>query len=187
MSTLVSTAFILFGTVIGWLVVYFVRKYKEYNPKVLRNTSFMFLGGVCIEFPLALLDGNLCIIAILAYIIGVSIGFFIHWIYQWLVVKFTAPRFMDPISRYELFSGCNIQEESKKELSKTAYQLERISKGFEQLRKGLITESEFKKLIADAGLTYDMIDELTDSIWGKFYFSPDIAAYIKAKGLLDEQ
>ena len=187
MSTLVSTAFILFGTVIGWLVVYFIRKYKEYNPKVLRNTSFMFLGGVCIEFPLALLDGNLCIIAILAYIIGVSIGFFIHWIYQWLVVKFTAPRFMDPISRYELFSGCNIPEESKKELSKTAYQLECISKGFEQLRKGLITENEFKKLIADAGLTYDMIDELTDSIWGKLYFSPDIAAYIKAKGLLDEQ
>ena len=79
------------------------------------------------------------------------------------------------------------KRKSKKELSKTAYQLECISKGFEQLRKGLITESEFKKLIADAGLTYDMIDELTDSIWGKFYFSPDIAAYIKAKGLLDEQ
>lgn len=187
MSTLVSTAFILFGTVIGWLVVYFVRKYKEYNPKVLRNTSFMFLGGVCIEFPLALLDGNLCIIAILAYIIGVSIGFFIHWIYQWLVVKLTAPRFMDPISKYELFSGCNISKETKEELSKTAYQLECLSRGFEHLQKGLITDDEFKKLIKDTGLTYGMIEEMTDSYWGRLYLSPDIAAYIKAKELLDEQ
>ena len=85
------------------------------------------------------------------------------------------------------FPAVIFQKNQRKNCQKTAYQLECISKGFEQLRKGLITENEFKKLIADAGLTYDMIDELTDSIWGKFYFSPDIAAYIKAKGLLDEQ
>lgn len=72
-------------------------------------------------------------------------------------------------------------------MSKTAYQLECISKGFEHLRKGLITEDEFKKLINDSDLTCDLIEELTDSCWGKLYLSPDIAAYIKAKGLFNEQ
>lgn len=187
MLYLVFTAFFLFGIVIGWLVVYFVRKYKVYNPKIVRTTSFLFLGGVCLEFPLALLDRYLCIISILSYIIGLSIGFFIHWIYQWFVVKLTVPQFMDPISKYELFSECNISEDSKEELSKTAYQLECINKGFEHLRQGLITEDEFKKLINDSDLTCDLIEELTDSCWGKLYLSPDIAAYIKAKGLFNEQ
>ena len=36
---IISISVFLFGAVIGWLVVYFVRKYKDYNPKVLRDTS----------------------------------------------------------------------------------------------------------------------------------------------------
>ena len=187
MLYLIFTGLLLFGTVIGWLVVYFVRKYKEYNPKVLRDTSFLVLGGVCLELLLALLDRKLCIIALMAYVIGLTLGFFIHWIYQWFVVKLTAPKFMNPISKYELFSGCNISKETKEELFKTAYQLECLSRGFEHLQKGLITDDEFKKLIKDTGLTYGMIEEMTDSYWGKLYLSPGIAAYIKAKGLLDEQ
>lgn len=186
MLHLVFTALFLFGTVIGWLVVYFVRKYKKYNPKVLRDTSLLVLGGVCLVSLLALLDRKLCIIALMAYVIGLTMGFFIHWIYQWLVVKLTAPKFMDPVSKYELFSECNISKETKDALSKTAYQLECLSKGFAHLQNGIITENEFKKLIKDTGLTYSMIERLTDSYWGELYLSPDIAAYIKAKGFLDE-
>ena len=47
MLHLVFIAMFLFGSVIGWLVVYFVRKYKEYNPKVLKDTALLFLGRVC--------------------------------------------------------------------------------------------------------------------------------------------
>lgn len=186
MLHLVFTALFLFGSVVGWLVVYFVRKYKEYNAKVLRDTSYLFLGGVCLDMLLAILDRHLCIVALMAYIIGLTAGFFIHWIYQLVVVKLTAPKFMDPVSKYELFSGCNISKESKKQLSETAYHLECINKSFGQLQRGLITEEEFKKLIKNTGLTSAMIEELADSYWGKMFLSSDIAVYIKAKGLLDE-
>ena len=49
MTHLVFIAMFLFGSIKGWLVVYFVRKYKEYTPKVLRDTALLFLGGVCLE------------------------------------------------------------------------------------------------------------------------------------------
>lgn len=186
MLYLVFIALFLFGSVIGWLIVYFSRKYKEYNPKVLRDTVFLFLGGACLDCILVFLDRKLCIVAISAYIIGLAAGFFVHWIYQFFVVKVTAPKFLDPISKYELFSGCNISKESKKQLSETAYHLECINKSFGQLQRGLITEEEFKKLVKDTGLTNDLIDELTNGFWGEMYLSSDIAAYIKAKGLLGE-
>ena len=32
MLQIISFSVFLFGAVIGWLVVYFVRKYKKYNP-----------------------------------------------------------------------------------------------------------------------------------------------------------
>lgn len=110
MLYLVFIAMFLFGSVIGWLVVYFVRKYKEYSPKVLRDAALLFLGGVCLESLMALLDKDLCIVALMAYIIGVAIGFFIHWIYQLAIAKITVPKFMDSRSKYNLFSGCSLLE-----------------------------------------------------------------------------
>ena len=111
MLYLVFIAMFLFGSVIGWLVVYFVRKYKEYTPKVLRDTALLFLGGVCLESLLGLMYKNLFIVALMAYIIGVAVGFFIHWIYQLIIAKITAPKFMDPRSKYNLFSGCSLPDD----------------------------------------------------------------------------
>lgn len=186
MLYLVFTSLFLFGSVIGWLIVYFIRKYKVYNPKALRDTVFLFLGGACFDYLFVFLDRQLCIVAISAYIIGLAAGFFIHWIYLFFVVKLTAPKFLDPISKYELFSGCNISKESKDELSKTAYHLECISKSFEQLQRGLITEEDFKKLVKSTGLTIDLIENLTHDFWGEMFLASDMAAYIRAKGLLND-
>ena len=54
MLQIIFISVFLFGAVIGWLVVYFVRKYKDYNPKVLRDTIVLFLGGGCMEILLSL-------------------------------------------------------------------------------------------------------------------------------------
>lgn len=56
MLRLVFVSVFLLGAVIGWLVVYFVRKYKEYNPKVLRDSMVLLLGGGCMDFLLSLID-----------------------------------------------------------------------------------------------------------------------------------
>ena len=56
MLRIIFISVFLFGAVIGWLVVYFVRKYKNYNPKVLRDTIVLFLGGGCMDLLLSLID-----------------------------------------------------------------------------------------------------------------------------------
>ena len=183
----VFIAMFLFGAVIGWLVVYFVRKYKEYNPKVLKDTALLFLGGVCLDSLFAFMDKTLWLSAVMAYIIGFAAAFFVHWIYQLIVAKMMAPKFLDARSKYSLFSGCNLPSEKKNRNSQVVYILECIGKGYEQLRRGLITEGEFKCLVENSGLTKEVFEELTGGYWGDMFISPDLAAYIQAKNLLDEK
>ena len=93
MLRLVFVSLFLLGAVIGWLVVYFVRKYKDHNPKGLRETIVLFLGGGCLDLLLSLIDKQVAIYAFTAYIIGFATAFFLHWIYQLIVAKITAQTF----------------------------------------------------------------------------------------------
>lgn len=175
----------LFGAVIGWLVVYFVRKYKKYNPKVLRDTIVLFLGGGCMDLLLSLIDKQTALYAFAAYLIGIATTFFLHWIYQFIVAKITAPKFMDPLSKYELFSGCNLSDEEKDARSMVGYQLEIVNQGFLQLSKKLITEDEFIDLVKRSGLTRQIFEELTGHPMGDMFLSPALTAYMKAKNIFD--
>lgn len=175
----------LFGAVIGWLMVYFVRKYKKYNPKVLRDTIVLFLGGGCMDLLLSLIDKQTALYAFAAYLIGIATAFFLHWIYQFIVAKITAPNFMDPRSKYELFSGCNLSDEEKDARSMVGYQLEIVNQGFLQLSKKLITEDEFIDLVKRSGLTRQIFEELTGHPMGDMFLSPALTAYMRAKNIFD--
>lgn len=87
MLHLVFIAFFLLGAVVGWQVVYFVCKYNDYAPRVLRDMANFFLGGVCLDSILALMDTELWLVSLMAYIIGLAVAFFVHWIYQLIIVK----------------------------------------------------------------------------------------------------
>jgi hypothetical protein len=87
MLQIIFISVFLFGAVIGWLVVYFVRKYKDYNSKVFRDTIMLFLGGGCMEILLSLIDKETALCAFAAYLIGLSTAFFLHWIYQFSVIN----------------------------------------------------------------------------------------------------
>lgn len=182
---IISISVFLFGAVIGWLVVYFVRKYKDYNPKVLRDTIVLFLGGGCMDLLLSLIDKQTALYAFAAYLIGIATAFFLHWIYQFIVAKITAPKFMDPRSKYELFSGCNLSDEEKDARSMVGYQLEIVNQGFLQLSKKLITEDEFIDLLKKSGLTRQIFEELTGHPMGDMFLSPALTAYMRAKNIFD--
>ena len=175
----------LFGAVIGWLVVYFVRKYKKYNPKVLRDTIVLFLGGGCMDLLLSLIDKQTALYAFAAYLIGIATTFFLHWIYQFILAKITAPKFMDPRSKYELFSGCSLSDTEKDARSMVCYQLEIVNQGFQQLYEKLITEDEFITLVKKSGLTRQAFEDLTSHPMGDMFLSPALAAYIRAKNIFD--
>lgn len=185
MLRLVFVSLFLLGAVIGWLVVYFVRKYKAHNPKGLRDTIMLFLGGGCLDLLLSLIDKQVAIYAFTAYIIGFATAFFLHWIYQLIVAKITAPQFMDPRSKYELFSGCSLSDTEKNARTMVAYQLEIVNQGFQQLCEKLITEDEFITLVKKSGLTRQTFEELTSHPMGDMFLSPALTAYIRAKKIFD--
>ena len=185
MLRLVFVSLFLLGAVIGWLVVYFVRKYKDHNPKGLRDTIMLFLGGGCLDLLLSLIDKQVAIDAFTAYIIGFATAFFLHWIYQLIVAKITAPKFMDPRSKYELFSGCSLSDTEKDARSLVCYQLEIVNQGFQQLCEKLITEDEFITLVKKSGLTRQAFEELTSHPMGDMFLSPALAAYMRAKNIFD--
>lgn len=185
MLRLVFVSLFLLGAVIGWLVVYFVRKYKDHNPKGLRDTIMLFLGGGCLDLLLSLIDKQVALDAFTAYIIGFATAFFLHWIYQLIVAKITAPQFMDPRSKYELFSGCSLSDTEKDARSMVCYQLEIVNQGFLQLCEKLITEDEFITLVKKSGLTRQAFQELTSHPLGDMFLSPALAAYIRAKNIFD--
>ena len=185
MLRLVFVSLFLLGAVIGWLVVYFVRKYKDHNPKGLRDTIMLFLGGGCLDLLLSLIDKQVAIDAFTAYIIGFATAFFLHWIYQLIVAKITAPKFMDPRSKYELSSGCSLSDTEKDARSLVCYQLEIVNQGFQQLCEKLLTEDEFITLVKKSGLTRQAFEELTSHPMGDMFLSPALAAYIRAKNIFD--
>lgn len=185
MLRLVFVSVFLLGAVIGWLMVYFVRKYKKYNPKVLRDSMVLLLGGGCMDFLLSLIDKQVAIYAFVAYLIGLSTAFFLHWIYQFIVAKITAPKFMDPRSKYELFSGCSLSDTEKDARSMVCYQLEIVNQGFQQLCEKLITEDEFITLVKKSGLTRQAFEDLTSHPLGDMFLSPALTAYIRAKNIFD--
>lgn len=185
MLRLVFVSLFLLGAVIGWLVVYFVRKYKDHNPKGLRDTIMLFLGGGCLDLLLSLIDKQVAIDAFTAYIIGFATTFFLHWIYQLIVAKITAPKFMDPRSKYELFSGCSLSDTEKDARSMVCYQLEIVNQGFQQLCEKLITEDEFINLVKKSGLTRQAFEDLTSHPLGDMFLSPALTAYIRAKNIFD--
>lgn len=185
MLRLVFVSLFLLGAVIGWLVVYFVRKYKDHNPKGLRDTIMLFLGGGCLDLLLSLIDRQVAIDAFTAYIIGFATAFFLHWIYQLIVAKITAPQFMDPRSKYELFSGCNLSDTEKDARSLVCYQLEIVNQGFQQLCEKLITEDEFITLVKKSGLIRQAFEDLTSHPLGDMFLSPALTAYVRAKNIFD--
>lgn len=185
MLRMISVSLFLFGATVGWLIVYFVRKYKEHNPKGLRETIVLFLGGGCMELFLSLIDKQVALYAFIAYIIGFATAFFFHWIYQFIVAKITAPKFMDPRSKYELFSGCSLSDTEKDARSMVCYQLEIVNQGFQQLCEKLITEDEFITLVKKSGLTRQTFEELTSHPMGDMFLSPALTAYMRAKTIFD--
>ena len=183
MLRMISVSLFLFGATVGWLIVYFVRKYKEHNPKGLRETIVLFLGGGCMELLLSLIDNQVALYAFIAYIIGFATAFFLHWIYQFIVAKITAPKFLDPRSKYELFSGCNLSDTEKDARSLVCYQLEIVNQGFQQLCEKLITEDEFITLVKKSGLTRQAFEDLTSHPMGDMFLSPALTAYMRAKNI----
>ena len=97
---------------IGWLSVYFIRKYKAHDANILWKTAGVFLIGVGIDSLSFILGSETGALCILYYMLGCAVGFFLHWIYQFFVSFITRKSGLS-IADYLLLSSCNLSEEEE--------------------------------------------------------------------------
>ena len=83
-----------------------------------------------------------------------------------IIAKIAAPKFLDPRSKYALFSGCSLPESTKNKKTQSVYMLECVSKGYYLLCNGHIDEQEFGKLVKKSSMTRRILEEITDGSWG---------------------
>lgn len=112
MDNIIIWAPLVFGAMIGWLSVYFIRKYKEYDAKILWKTAGVFLAGVGLDSLGFIISSESGVICILYYMIGCSIGFFAHWLYQF-IISFISRKGRISLKDYFLLSSCNLSEEEE--------------------------------------------------------------------------
>lgn len=96
---------------IGWLSVYFIRKYKNHNAKTLWKTAGVFLMGVGLDSLGFIISTEKGVYCILYYMLGCSIGFFTHWFYQFIISLITRKNIS--LKEYLLLSSCNFTEEEE--------------------------------------------------------------------------
>lgn len=100
---------------IGWLSVYFIRKYKNHDTAVLWKTAGVFLGGVGLDSIGFVLGTEYGVYCILYYLLGCSIGFFAHWLYQF-IISIVSGEGRKSLIDYSLLSSCNLTEEEELKL-----------------------------------------------------------------------
>lgn len=112
MDRIIIWAPLAFGAMIGWIAVYFIRKYKKFDGKILWKTSGVFLGGVGLDSIGFILGSKYGVYCIMYYLLGCSIGFFAHWIYQF-IISIISREGRKSLMDYSLLSSCNISEEEE--------------------------------------------------------------------------
>ncbi|MDO4971228.1 MAG: hypothetical protein Q4E41_03925 [Bacteroidales bacterium] len=181
MKALIIIGPILFGCVIGWLAVYFIRLYKEHNSTNFTKTCYAFLGGLGVSCLSRFMSAEDMVYSVTSYLTGIGIGAFAHLVYQYFVARSLAPRFVSPRSRYMLLSTCNLTAEQATANIALNYKLEKLYNAYLLLKKGKINEEEFKTFISKCGISkqeYDSLDVYDISN----VLDSELSAFIIAKG-----
>ena len=173
----------MFGSVIGWIVTYYMRRFRDFSPWSLVKTVSVFVGGVGFTSLTFLTGCSIGVMSIMYYFLGTAVGFFFHWIYQ-LVVSFSfKAKFSNAWEQYALFSSCSLSNEDQEAISQLGIKATMINDGFEQLTNKMINEKEFQNLCRCMALTKSDLGRLqTDEYIGGI-LNAQVVAYMEAQGL----
>lgn len=100
----------LIGAVIGWIIFYFIRRYKKFTPSVLIATLAAVIGGDGISFLITMEDHFGSRDFHLWYFAGVGIGFFLYCIYVLLVAIFHNRGRIKDKNKFDKFLNDNLKE-----------------------------------------------------------------------------
>jgi len=142
------------GAVVGWMLYYFMRKYKLFSPKTLAATLGALAGGPVLTVLERWASGGDAKLG-LWYFLGVGIGFFVYALYAGVLSLLYAFGKIKSLSKFEVAVGCG---------AGLGFQLDHVErrvdfeKTLEQWHNGKLAEEAFKSALST--LEFSKIDYL---------------------------
>lgn len=174
---------IIFGIVIGWMVFYFIRQYKEYNVANLKGTASIFIGGAGFCSLPFLADAAIGSTSIMCYLFGCGLGCILHLVYQFIISICFQSKFNRTFDRYIIMSSCSIPIKEREYIKYNGINATRLEECFSLLQKGKINENEFVDFVKKCPITKSDFDYMCKVDGECFFLSDGVIAYIDAKGI----
>ena len=174
---------IIFGIVIGWMVFYFIRQYKEYNASNLKGTASVFIGGAGFCSLPFLADVAIGSTSIMCYLFGCGLGCILHLVYQFIISICFQSKFNRTFDRYIIMSSCSIPIKEREYIKYNGINATRLEECFSLLQKGKINENEFVDFVKKCPITKSDFDYMCNVDGECFFLSDGVIAYIDAKGI----
>ncbi len=174
---------IIFGIVIGWMVFYFIRQYKEYNVANLKGTASVFIGGAGFCSLPFLADVAIGSTSIMCYLFGCGLGCILHLVYQFIISICFQSKFNRTFDRYIIMSSCSIPIKEREYIKYNGINATRLEECFSLLQKGKISENEFVDFVKKCPITKSDFDYMCKVDGECFFLSDGVIAYIDAKGI----
>ena len=174
---------IIFGIVIGWMVFYFIRQYKEYNASNLKGTASVFIGGAGFCSLPFLADVAIGSTSIMCYLFGCGLGCILHLVYQFIISICFQSKFNRTFDRYIIMSSCSIPIKEREYIKYNGINATRLEECFSLLQKGKINENEFVDFVKKCPITKSDFDYMCKVDGECFFLSDGVIAYIDAKGI----
>lgn len=172
---------LVFGLAVGWLTVYFVRQYKEYNEKNLKVTAGVFIAGTGFCSLSFFAGGHEGVICILWYLLGTGIGFFLHWIYQIIISFHLGKKLFNHRGRYSILTSCNMANEEEDSNYSLTRKAEKLNKCYNNWAKKIISDDEFVNYIQSSDISLAEYKQMKDEDATFMLLDDNIITTIEAK------
>ncbi|MBS1593712.1 MAG: hypothetical protein JST90_05275 [Bacteroidetes bacterium] len=139
------------GAVVGWMLYYFMRKYKIFSPQTLGATITAFFGGEIVSLLHKISGSNTNFD--LWYFVGVGTGFFMYALYVGTLSVLYAMGKIKSHQILEVAAGCGAGIDEDLDRVETLMEFERVLKDWND--KG-ISDEELKIALND--LDYSKVD-----------------------------
>lgn len=172
---------VLFGAVIGWLIVYFTRRLSDFTANSLLKVAVVSVGGTgfcSLTFFESTQTGS---IVIMYYLLGIGIGFFTHWIYQICISVCLRKKFYNHRELYDALSGCNVRSKDDVDGFKLHRKAEKLIICFEQWNNGKISEEEMVNYFKESDISKSEFDSMIDENREELLLDDITLTTIKAK------
>jgi hypothetical protein len=169
--------FLLLGGAVGWLLYFFMRKYKIFSPKSLAATLSAVLGGEGLAWLSHLRGGSAEVE--LQYFTGLGVGFFAYALYAGLCSWLFAIGAIGSVQKFEIAVACGagIGEEIDRVEALMEFEMKAL-----EWHGGILSNEQFRAVIDDLEISRRQIAALIKE--GQVELSKEILERLREEKML---